>query len=291
MASVTARRSIHSWSAHGVGALRADDCRRAGRNLGGEGEGIGLEDERPVGRHQLELVAVAGLGTGDEQLPHPRPAQHAHGVDPTVPAVEVAHHPQGPGRRRPHRERCSPDALVLPHVGAHDPPERLVAALAEQVEVEVAHRGPEPVGVLHHEGARVVGDGELVGARLGRAGDGGLEQPRGVDPLRRGPGAVGQDDLHRRRVRAPGPHHVAVEPEDLVGVGVTPGGEGVDLPRDVVGERVPGRHRSGDQRLGRDHVDRGRRLRGPFSAQRDAVPRRRRAVRGMCSHSGRWARS
>ena len=69
-----------------------------------------------------------------------------------VPAVEVADDVDGLGARRPDGEGDSPDvaerAGVVAHVGAEDGPQLLVAALVDQVPVDLAERGGEPVGVV-----------------------------------------------------------------------------------------------------------------------------------------------
>ncbi len=219
---------------------------RGRRQLGGEGGRVGLEPQVAVGGEDLVLVPGARTHPRQEQLPHPRGAQRAHGVEATVPAVEVAHHPHGPGRGGPHREGGAPHPLVLAHVGTEHPPEALVASLADEVLVELADGGPEPVGVVEHEGLPVgVGDLEAVGRQLGRHQLGG-EHPSGVDLVHGVAGAVVQHQVHGGGVGAVAPNHRGrpaagrgVGTEHVVGIAVLAGHQLVELG---VGRLGGGRH-------------------------------------------------
>lgn len=140
-------------------AARLDARRGRRRDLGHAGHGVGLLDPLPDLREDLELVRDARLDARDEELPDAVPVEAAHRVLHAVPAVEAADDADGPGVRRPDREGDAPvrlrDAPVLPVVCAEDVPEALVAALAEEVEVEVAHGREEAVGVVARPGAAV----------------------------------------------------------------------------------------------------------------------------------------
>ena len=57
-------------------------------------------------------------------------------------------------RRRPDGERGARDALELAHVRAEALPELLVAALADEVQVELADRRQEAVRVVERERCR-----------------------------------------------------------------------------------------------------------------------------------------
>ena len=104
---------------------------------------------------------------GDEQLPHARRADAAHRVLAAVPAVAVADHPHAAGAGA-HTANAVPVApWCIDGVGAQAVPQPLVAALAEQVQVDVAERGPEPVRVVDQPGvAAGVGHVEAVVGRL-----------------------------------------------------------------------------------------------------------------------------
>jgi hypothetical protein len=105
---------------------------------------------------------------------------------------------------------------VLAHVRAERLPERLVAALPEEVEVDVADRGQEAVGVAHGEGAvGAVVDLELVVERQRRVGDDALEEPGGVHPLERR-GLAAHDDVDGLRV---GPERAHEHPAGIGGMG------------------------------------------------------------------------
>jgi hypothetical protein len=128
-------------------------------------------------------------------------------VQPAVPGVEVADHPDGAGVGRPDAEGGPGHPVDGRLVGAQLLPQPLVAALAQQVLVELADGRPEPVWVVDGEGARGVADLQPVGRRRGGAVQGSLEQP-GVMHLvqldslgllvppdqRHHPGGVGTED-------------------------------------------------------------------------------------------------
>ena len=76
-------------------------------------------------------------------------------------------------------------ALELEHVRAEALPQLLVAALADQVQVELADRGQEAVRVLGRDGPVAVVDLVAVGERQLRARDAALEDAAGVDLLER----------------------------------------------------------------------------------------------------------
>src|SRR5207244_13009068 len=134
----------------------------------------------------------------------------AHGVEPAVPGVAVADLPDAPGVGGPHRERGAGYRLVGPGVGAEVAPHELVAALADQVDVELAERRPEPVGVVDGEGGapalsgRIgVADLQLVAAGgeelADRLPDPAAEHAGGVLPGPLDPPPVGHGDPHARR--------------------------------------------------------------------------------------------
>ena len=95
--------------------------------------------------------------------------------------VEVADDADRPRRRRPDGERDAGHAVDLAHVRAELRVELLVAALAGEVEVELAERRQERVRVAQRERAAVgVGDLELVAQRQLRARDRALEHAAGM---------------------------------------------------------------------------------------------------------------
>ena len=115
-------------------------CRVAPRLAVATGSAFRRNDPSAPRTSYLYLCPAARLG--HEDLPHARRAERAHRVDPAVPAVQVAHHPHRPGRGRPHGEGRALHALVHAGMGAEHRPEALVAALAHEMEVELAERRP-----------------------------------------------------------------------------------------------------------------------------------------------------
>jgi hypothetical protein len=171
-------------------------------------------------------------------------------------------------------------------VGAQHLPQALVAALADQVEVEGTQRGPERprldgddlvagsstagsvavtavTAVTEAEAHLVAGRGHVVGREPQ------LEHPGRVDPAQRLAAPVGRD-----RSGPPGPQHppsaLVVHPQQAVGVGVLAGGQRF-VRAALVGARTP------DLRPPRGHATR------PST--------RPMAVAGMSAQLGRWASS
>ena len=232
--------------APGVPGL-VDDRGGLGRNLGLLGIGVGLEQDLAVLGEDLVLVALARADVGEEQLPDAARAHGAHRVQAAVPGVEVPDHADRPRGRRPHRERRALRAAVLDDVGAEALVELLVTALAHEMEVQLADRGQERVGVLQRELApRPVVDLELVRQRQLGALDLGLEQTAGVDLGHRNALAAAGLDRHRLRRRAQRAHdHAALGlmgAEDRVGLGVLPADESFEV---VLGD---GRHAASRRR-------------------------------------------
>ena len=155
----------------------AHDRRGRRRDLGLQRHRVGLHHPRARAGEDLELVDRAGLEVGHEQLPHARRAHAAHRVAGAVPPVELPDDAHGTGARRPHGERGSAngpgDAPVLAIAGAEALPEFFVAALGDEVQVELADGGCEAVGVVARplgvavvlRADAVVGGTERCGAR------------------------------------------------------------------------------------------------------------------------------
>ena len=218
-----------------------DDRPGVRRALGAARHRVGLGAHDVVGTADLELVDVADADVGHEQLPHARGADQPHRVDPAVPVVEVADDAHRLGPRRPHRERDPAHRahrpVVLAQPGAEDGPQLLVAALADEVQVDLAEGGGEPVGVVL-EVLDAVGPGheQPVVHRAGRVG-----AHRRPDAL----GLVGQLELlavleahaHRLRQRLehPQPQAAGLEvlPEEVVGLLVASLDEGGDRAADL----------------------------------------------------------
>ena len=91
--------------APGIDVRLGDDGGGAGTQLELLAVGIGLQHDRAaIAVADLELVQIARAHVGDEQLPYAAAATHPHGVDSTVPAVEIADHADPFGAGCPHRE-------------------------------------------------------------------------------------------------------------------------------------------------------------------------------------------
>ena len=174
---------------------RGEHHRRGGRrDLGPERHRVGLLPPHAVAAEDLELVVGAVADVRDEQLPHAGGAERAHRVGAAVPVVEVAGDADALGVRRPDRERRAGhragEAVVRARVRAEDRPQLLVAALADQVQVDLAERRQEAV--------RVVGRRARAVVRRPRAGSPGRSGRAGRRPRRRRARAAAAKRLGRR---------------------------------------------------------------------------------------------
>ena len=225
-----------------------DDRSRAGRDLGRKCERVRLEHEAFVGRHHLVLVMSPRPGPGYEELPHPRIAERPHRVHTTIPRVPVPHDPDRLGVRRPNCEGGPARPLVSARVSAQHLPQAAVAALVEQVQVEVAQRRPVPVGVVEHEGRRTrsaVHRLEPVAAAPGRAAPshsrpGGPGASGPAPGLARSGAGAGDDHVHFACARAERPDDAAVAAEHRVRVVVAALHQQLDLLGVKTGSAVCG---------------------------------------------------
>ena len=114
------------------------DRRGGGRRLRPEGKGVGLETGHAVGPAHGELVGLALARVRRDAGPHARRRLRRERIRALAPEVPVADDRDRPRVRRPHGEPRT--GLVVERVAPELLPETLVAALAEQVEVELARR-------------------------------------------------------------------------------------------------------------------------------------------------------
>ena len=175
------RRSIHSSSRPLVRRLE-DDRRRARRHLGRARDRVGLQAHDAVGAAELELVGGPRLDARDEELPDAGRPERAHRVrapsqtlkSPTTPTARAdgAHTANAVPATPSTSRTCAPSTS----------PSSLVAALADQVQVELAERRQERVRVRDRSRTRRRGSRPRAGTRAGaRALDDALEQGLGHD--------------------------------------------------------------------------------------------------------------
>ena len=122
-----------------AGILRAD--------LEGKGVGVDLDVGVAVLVADLEFVEFPRADPREEQLPDPRAAASAHGVDPAIPGVEVTDHADPLGVGGPDGEVHARDTGDGAGVGAEKAVGVPVPALAEEVQVEVRELWREGVGI------------------------------------------------------------------------------------------------------------------------------------------------
>ena len=158
-------------------AGQPDDHGTGGRRrLLGEAHRIAFQRLQGAARAEdLVFVDRAKGHAGDEYLPHARFDALAHRMPAAVPLIELAHHADALGVRRPHHEGDPVDAVDLGRVRAQPLVDLAMAALGEQVDVEVAQHRREPIGVLRLPcraiAAEPQGIGETVGPVRHRSGE------------------------------------------------------------------------------------------------------------------------
>ena len=202
------------------------------RHLGGAGHRVGAGDPLAGRGEDLELVRRVREEPRDEQFPDAVVVEPAHRVQQPRPGVEVPDDAHRLRVRRPDREARALDALVRAEVRAEHVPELLVAALAPEVEIDLADARHEAVRVARDPVRSAVVAGLEVVALAGVGRDA-LPQPVG-DVAERDPAAVGAHGRHGRGERP----QCADDP--------AASGQFV-LPEPVVGSRVPGLDERGDQ--------------------------------------------
>ena len=190
----------------GFGAGR-DDGGRRGWNFGCPGDGVGLERQGvPLRSGDFVFVDRTGGDSGDEQVPHACAGVKAHGAAAAVPGVEAADHGHAARIRRPYGEADAGHAVHLGRVRAKRAADVVVAALTEEVEIQLAQGGADAVRVfhVHREPARVA-HAQTVGQEGGQAAQPEAFRPRARHvPERLTRCAV--DELDRLRAGQDGPY-------------------------------------------------------------------------------------
>ena len=121
----------------GPGVTRAvQDRRGGGGRLCPERKGVGLDPGHTVGAAHRKLVRVALTRVRRDAGPHARRRLRLERIGALAPEVPVPDDRDRPCVRRPHGKPRA--GLVVERVPPELLPEALVAALAEQVEVELA---------------------------------------------------------------------------------------------------------------------------------------------------------
>ncbi len=145
---------------------------------------IGLLEKLALPRPDRELVEVSAADARDEQLPDAGGASQAHGMPPSVPAVEAAHDAH---RRRvgsPDGEEHALDAAAAPRSGAEHVVKAEVRALAEEEEIEISELGQEAVGIFADQARPIAQDRAEPVSEGGACAPGSPdEEPVGVDPV------------------------------------------------------------------------------------------------------------
>ena len=126
-----------------------DDGRGGRRHLRAPGHRVGAQCVCSVRPADVEFVQRALADPGHEQLPYAGGAERAHRQGGAVPVVEIAGDPDSLGVRSPDSEAGAGHALMDHGLGAERPPQFLMSALTDEMQVELPERGQESVRILH----------------------------------------------------------------------------------------------------------------------------------------------
>ena len=160
---------------------------------------IALHEHQPgVAVTELELVERASLEPGHEQLPHAARTPRVERMRAAVPAVEVADQGDSLGIGRPHGEAHAGNAGERHRHRTQHAPGLEQPALVEEVQVEVADRRREAVGI-DELGPATLGLGDEPVRRRRRRGETRDEQVAGTVAGERHRTVIGPEPHSRRR--------------------------------------------------------------------------------------------
>src|ERR1700676_4846452 len=154
-----------------VGVEVDDDRAGVGTQLRAEGVRIRFEGEhRALRANDFVLVDGAFAEFGNEEFPDSRRAASAHGIDAAIPVVEVADEADAARARGPNGEMNAADPFERFEVRAEFFVGVVVAAFSHEMEIKLAEKIGERVGVKSFDGFTVAGTkANAIGAGSWRA--------------------------------------------------------------------------------------------------------------------------
>ena len=230
-----------------VAARIADNRRIVRGRFEPGGIGIRLQPDETAAVPDFELVHFALAQAGHEEFPDPGRPEQAHRMKAAVPAVEIADDRDPAGRGCPHRERHALDPVHRAQLGAELVVDPVLVAFVEQVEILLAERRQEGIGVGELADLAAVEPGaEDIAEDVRLPRDENFEEPLGRQLVHRPPRRAAR---HQRRLlsrvnhRALGgladecPHHHAdaaavfgrVHPQQVVGTALLGIEEGFEV--------------------------------------------------------------
>src|SRR5581483_10654699 len=96
-----------------------NDRGRQRRFFGGAGVRVGFQKSFPIVGADFEFVIHPLQDLRDEDLPNTRDPHPAHGMESSIPTVEIADHADALGPWGPNREGNPFDVLMPDEVGSH----------------------------------------------------------------------------------------------------------------------------------------------------------------------------
>ena len=149
----------------------SDNRAGVGPKLGAEGVGIGFERKHvDGGAKDFIFVDGAFVELWNENFPDAGRAARAHGMDATVPVIEIADDTDAPGAGRPDSEVNAANAFESNEMRAEFVVSVVVAAFSHEMEIEFAENEGKGVGVVKLERIAVMGatlDFVAAGSRSG----------------------------------------------------------------------------------------------------------------------------
>src|SRR5690606_7309856 len=111
------------------------------RGFGVAGHRVGAFDPLAGRRADPELVGGSGADARNEEFPDAGVVEATHLVLLAAPVVEVADDANGPGAGSPHDEEGACGAVAVDGPRPEHPPQLLMPALGEEVQIDVAGDG------------------------------------------------------------------------------------------------------------------------------------------------------
>src|SRR5207253_7909879 len=117
--------------------------------LAEKGKRIAFQENRAASSADLKFVMRIFTDTGNEQFPDAAADQLTHGVNPAVPAIEIADHTHALGVRRPDREVNTGVVTDLADMRTEFFVKTPVLAFSEKMNVHFAHDHAIRIRIAH----------------------------------------------------------------------------------------------------------------------------------------------
>src|SRR5690554_5242773 len=120
-------------------------------------KGVSLEQQLSSPGQDLVLVQIPFLQAGNKERPNTRLGHSLHGMPPSIPVVEIAHHRDSPGVGSSHRKAGSLYPVFLHQMPAHKGIAVVVGTLVKEVAFVFAVRRTRPLHLASSSPAKIRG--------------------------------------------------------------------------------------------------------------------------------------